>query len=118
MVARKQDDEFVVMPAGEMRRRYGLIAENRPTIVLDPSAVPPALRHLIPLAERFGIEDDLIRADVVAKTPAAELAAMQTVVNQHNDAFDEWLAGPAASGPRFSPEYCAFTCLRMAADGV
>jgi len=59
----------------------------------------------------------LIRADVVAKTPAAEVQAMCRVVEAHEDAFDEWLAGPEAAGPKFSAEYIAFTCLRMAADG-
>jgi hypothetical protein len=69
------EPHFEVLPAGEMRRRYGLTAENRPTIRLDPVAVPPALRRLVPLAEQFGVGDDLIRADIVAKTPAVELAA-------------------------------------------
>jgi hypothetical protein len=111
------ESRFEVMPAGEIRRRYGLTAENRPAISLDPSAVPTALRHLIPLAEQFGVSDDLIRADIVAKTPAAELAAMRMMVETHNSAFDEWLAGSAASGPDFTAEYIAFSCLRMAADG-
>lgn len=116
-MARKRKPRFEVLPAGEMRAKYGLTAENRPTIRLDPAAVPPALRHLIPLAEQFGVSDDLIREDIVAKTPAAELAAMRRAVAAHADAFDDWLAGPEADGPRFSPEYIAFSCLRMAADG-
>jgi hypothetical protein len=73
-----------------MRAKYGLTAENRPTITLDPSAVPPALRPLIPLAERFGVGDDLIRADIVAKTPDGKLAAMRAAVEAHADAFDDW----------------------------
>ncbi len=116
-VAQERPIKFEVLPAGEMRRRYGLTAENRPTITLDPAAVPSALRHLIPLAERFGVEDDLIRADIVAKTPAAECAAMRAAVEAHAKAFDDWLAGPASAGPAYSPEYLAFSCLRMAADG-
>jgi len=117
-VARKRKPHFEGLPAGEMRAKYGLSAENRPIIRLDPSAVPPALRKLLPLAEQFGVGDDLIRADIVAKTPSAELSAMRQVVLAHDDAFDEWLAGPEANGPGFTPEYIAFSCLRMAADGV
>ena len=113
-----REGDFEVLPAGEMRAKYGLTAENRPTITLDPSAVPPALRHLIPLAEQFGVSDDLIREDIVAKTPAAELALMRAAVEAQPDAFDDWLAGPEADGPGFSPEYIAFSCLRMAADGM
>ena len=108
---------FEILPPDEMRAKYGLTAENRPTIVLDAAKVPPGLRPLIPLAEQFGINDDLIRLDVVAKTPVGELEAMRRVVEAHDAAFDEWLAGPQAEGPGFSREYIAFTALRMAADG-
>jgi hypothetical protein len=112
-----RDGDFEVLPAGEMRAKYGLTAENRPIIRLDLAKVPVALRHLIPLAEQFGIGDDLIREDVVAKTPPLEVEAMRRAVEAHADAFDEWLAGPEAEGPKFSDEYIAFSCLRMAADG-
>jgi hypothetical protein len=112
-----EEDEFEVLPAGEMQKKYGLYAENRPTISLNPSNVPEALRHLIPLAEQFGIADDLIRADVVRKTPPEEVERMRKTVFDHDDAFDVWLAGPEADGPNFSTEYIAFSCLRMAADG-
>jgi hypothetical protein len=117
MLARKRKPQFEVLPAGEMRAKHGLTAENRPTVRLDPSAVPPALRPLIPLAEWFGVGDDLIRADIVTNSPAADLVAMRAAVEAQADAFDDWLAGPAARGPAFSPEYLAFSCLRMAADG-
>jgi hypothetical protein len=100
-----------------MRAKYSLTAANRPAIKLDPSGVPLALRHLIPLAEQFGVSDDLIRADIVAKTPAAELTAVREAVESRADAFDAWLAGTEANGPEFSQEYIAFSCLRMAADG-
>ena len=39
-------------------------------------------------------------------------------VRPHEDAFKAWLAGTEAYGPDFSDEYIAFTCLRMAAEGV
>jgi len=111
------DSRFEVFPAGEMWAKYGLTAENRPTITLDAVNVPEPLRHLIPLAERFGISDDLMREDFVEKTPAADLDELRRIVQQHDDLFDEWLAGPAANGPTYSVEYIAFTCMRMAADG-
>lgn len=110
--------DFLVLPSWELARRFGLTAANRPTIVLDPAAVPTALRHLIPLAEQFGVGDDTIRADIVATTPPAEVGAMRAAVEAVNAALDEWLVGPAAAGPEFSAEYLAFTCLRMATDGA
>src|SRR5262249_4499767 len=112
-----ESDKFEVLPAGVMREKYGLTAENRPTITLNPANVPENLRHLIPLAEQFRVSDDLIRADVVQKTPPEEVERMRQTVLNHNALFDEWLAGPEATGPDFSPEYIAFSCLRMAADG-
>ena len=80
---RKPDEHWEVLPAGEMRAKYGLTAENRPAIRLDSTKVPVALRFLIPLAERFGIGDDLIRADVVTKALPSEIEAMRQAVNAH-----------------------------------
>ncbi|HUE71933.1 MAG TPA: hypothetical protein VMP01_13690, partial [Pirellulaceae bacterium] len=108
------DDQFEILPAEEMRRRYGLTAENRPTIQLDPSKVPPSLHELVPLAERFGISDDLIREDVLRRSTGAELEAMKQAVSSREEALDVWLAGLESNGPTFSDEYIAFSCLRIA----
>ena len=108
---------YELLSAGEMRRKYGLVAENAPTIRLDSEIVPPSLRHLIPLAEKFGIADDLMRADLLAKTDENELKALSIAVFEIEDEFDKWLAGPEARNEQHTPEYTAFTCLRMAADG-
>ncbi|MEO2090216.1 MAG: hypothetical protein ABGY75_12045 [Gemmataceae bacterium] len=108
---------FEVMPAGEMRAKYGLTAENRPYFTLDPANVPPAFRSLIPLAEQFGVSDDLIRHDIVNKTTPEELSAMREAVLPLDAAFDEWLAGPESYSRSPSAEYIAFTCLRLAAYG-
>ena len=110
-------DDFEVLPAGVMRAKYGLTAANRPIIKLDPANVPISLRPLIPLAEHFGVGDDLIRQDVLAKTSPQEVAAMRQLVNAHEDALEHWLTGPEAKQAKLSPEYVAFTCLQMAAVG-
>ncbi len=110
-------DKWEVLPAGEMRRKYSLYADNRPIIKLDPANVPSPLRPLIPLAEVFGIGDDLIRADFIARLPAEALENLRKTVEPFADELDKWLAGPAAGKPPFGPEYIAFTCMRMAADG-
>src|SRR4051794_20110938 len=107
----------MVLRAGEMQTKYGLTAENRPTIRLDPSKVPLSVRDLIPLAEHFGIGDDLIRADVIAHTPKPALLELSNQVNLQRSAFNRSLAGPEADGPDFSDEYVAFSCLKMAAGG-
>jgi hypothetical protein len=113
---RKPEDRWEVLPAGEMRRKYGLYAENRPAIKLDPNRVPEPLRALIPLAERFGISDDLLREDFFAKTPKRELSRLKQTLAEYDKFLDEWLAGPEADGPEFSDEYVAFSAMRMGVD--
>lgn len=108
--------EFEVLPAEEMRNRYGLFAENRPTVSLNPVNVPTALQSLIPFAEYFGVSDDLIRSDVLRKAPPEKLQEMREAVHRHEMDLEAWLAGPAAEGPNYSAEYIAFSALVMAAD--
>jgi hypothetical protein len=108
--------DWEVLPAEEMRRKYGLYAENRPVIRLNPERVPPGLRHLIPWAERFGIADDLIRQDFVAKTAESDLQELRRIVQEHNDLLDAWLSDPDAD--IHGDEYVGFSTMRMAADGV
>jgi len=99
-----------------MRRVYGLYAENRDPLHLDPERIPGALRHLLALAEQFGESDDLIREDIIAKTSPAKLAELCLAVRACENALEDWLAGPEASGPEYSSEYIAYTCLLMIAD--
>jgi hypothetical protein len=104
--------------AGELQTKIGRTAENVTRIRLEPERVPPSLRHLIPLAARYGISDDLIRGDLIARTGRADLDVLQVAVAAHAQLLDEWLAGPDAVGPYYSDEYVAFLAMRMAADGV
>ena len=113
---RNPDEHWEVLPAGKMRRKYGLYADNRPTIKLDPNRVPNPLHKLIPLAEKFGISDDLIRDDLFSKTPKPELVKLKQSLAECAESLDKWLAGPEADGEEFSPEYIAFSAMRMGAD--
>jgi len=112
----KPHEHWEVLPAGEMRRKYGLYSEDPPLIKLDPKRVPKPLRKLIPLAEKFGISDDLIRGDFFAKAPKRGLTKLKRMLSLHDDLLDEWLAGPEAEGPEFSDEYIAFSAMRMGVD--
>jgi hypothetical protein len=89
-------DQFGVAPAREWRHRYGLTAENRPTIKLDPEAVPKDLWHLIPLAEYWGVSDDLIRDDIVRRADPEARQALIAAVSTHEDALEAWLASAEA----------------------
>jgi hypothetical protein len=109
-------DQFEVATGGELRRRYGLTAENRPTIHLDPRKVPKELRHLLPLAEYWGVGDDLIRDDIVYKADPEARQALVAAVARHEDALSAWLTSPEALHLGPTPAYVAFTCMRMASD--
>jgi hypothetical protein len=103
-----------IAPASVLQRRYGLYAENRPVIRLDPARVPAHLRDLIPLAEKWGIGDDIIRFDVEEKSTAAEKAELLRVVGPRFDEVEAWLATADPGDP--SEEISAFTYLTTAWD--
>jgi hypothetical protein len=109
-------DRFEVRTVGEMREKYYSPDERPPEIHLTASAVPERLRVLIPLAEKWGISDDILRVDAAKKSPG-EIKELQKTVAAFDDLLDEWLAGPEARNPNPSSEYLAFTHMRMAADG-
>ncbi len=82
--------------------------------MLNPFKVPPTLRHLIPLAQRFGVENDRDRAEALAKASRDELETLRIVIAKHDSYLDAWLAGPEIEAEEVSDEYAAFTCLRIA----
>ena len=60
---------------------------------------------------------EILRFSDVRKAPTDELEGLKRVIAKHHDLLDLWLAGPEATTPNPSPEYLAFTHMRMAADG-
>jgi hypothetical protein len=111
-------DEFEIRPAEDMRRKYGLRAEAAPKIRLDKNHVPEALWPLIPFAELWGIEDDLIRSDFAEKAGPDARAQLCAAMSPFRDELNKWLAGPESSSSNPSDEYFAFCCMQMASDGV
>lgn len=110
------DPDFEVAPGKELRQKYGLTAENRPTIRLDPARVPEQFRGWIPLAELWGIGDDLIREDCVHKATPRELRDLLSFGDAYDEVMSKWLAGPESCAPEPTEEYVAFTCLGLAWD--
>jgi hypothetical protein len=84
--------------------------------MLDPRHVPPSLRALLPLAERFGVADDIAREALVRAADPQVVQALVVAVRDNDDALDMWLAGSEATGPEFTEEYVAFSAMRMVAD--
>lgn len=85
--------------------------------MLRESVVPPSLRPLVPMAERWGIGDDVIRSEAVEAAPIQDLEALASCFDDvSDDELDDWLAGPESYDEEPSPEYLAFSCLLMAMD--
>lgn len=88
-------------------------------IPLNADRVPAALRLLVPLAEEWGISDDVARAARVSEADSGELARLVGAVDsvEGSDLYG-WLAGEESYSHNPSDEYVAITCLTMAADAA
>jgi hypothetical protein len=80
-----------ILPSVVMKEKYGLYAENRPTIRLDSSKVPEPLRDLIPMAEKWGIGDDIIRADFEEKATEKDKGEFQNALRGRTADVTAWL---------------------------
>jgi hypothetical protein len=80
-----------ILPADQMQKKYNLYAENRPQIRIDSSEVPENLRNLIYLAEKWGIDDDIIRDDFENKSTAAEKQELQDKLKGRTKEVNQWL---------------------------
>jgi hypothetical protein len=88
-------------------------------IKLDPNRVSRPLAHLVPVAEKWGDADDDDREQAVKSASRSELEALLHCIDEVSDDYLlGWLAGPGSSNDNPSPEYVAFTCLRMVIDSA
>ncbi|MGB6223010.1 hypothetical protein [Haloferula sp.] len=85
---------------------------------LDLSKVPEEFHSLAPLAERYGVGDDIYREEMVESLTDHERTELIEFLDSWDDRLDTWLAGAEADSRPPSDEYCTFTCLRMAADSA
>ena len=106
-----------ILPARELQRQYGLYAENRPTIRLDPQKVPAQLHDLIPLAETWGIGDDIIRFDFEQRASQAAKRELVEKLDGRVDEVQAWLLSQTP-GAELSEEEAAFMYLLSAWDEV
>ena len=84
---------------------------------LDPNNVPGALVPLLPIAAKWGIGDDLERAEAVQNASRAELEELVRSIDCINDKdLYGWLEGSESYSERPTREYLAITCLTMAID--
>jgi hypothetical protein len=113
-VLTRRDRGRGIAPAAELQRKYGLYAENRPVIRLDPERVPSNLRPLISLAEKWGIGDDIIRNDYIGKASDAEKRELHDAFYEPFEQVTAWLNSFKA-GP-MTEEAEAFMYTQLALD--
>ncbi len=61
------------------------------TYELQVENVPAHLRDLVPLAEKWGIGDDVERAEFIEQAPAAERQALIDAIGPHQREITAWL---------------------------
>src|SRR5206468_8632109 len=93
---------------------HGLYSENRPEIHLDADQVPRELRHLIPLVETWGIGDDIIRNDFIAKASEGDKRALHDAFYGPYEQVTSWLA--TFRGQAMTTEAEAFMYTQEALD--
>jgi len=102
----------------EMIRRYPDFVRAQRRECLNPLHVPDQLRRYVPLAEVWGLADDIDRERLVERAPKAAKDHLVDTIALIDDQLDEWLAGPEAESNHPTPEYVAFSAMRMAADFI
>lgn len=86
-------------------------------VSLDPSHVPLSLHWVIPLAEKWGLSDDVARAERVDQARTDELRELLELFDTVDaDTLYGWLAGAQSYSLSPTDEYVAFSALTMAAD--
>ncbi|PQO47229.1 hypothetical protein [Blastopirellula marina] len=105
-----------LLTAAQMRQRYGDFYAQSDKTPVRRDNVPPALRPLIPYAELWGLSDDLLRDERTMIAPPVAIEDLKAVIVDFDNLLDDWLAGDEADSPYPSPEYIAFSAMRMAAD--
>lgn len=82
---------YEILPANEMKQKYGLTIENYKPQRFNPKNIPESLRDLIPLAQKWGIDDDIIRDDLQEKASDDEKEALKSALGGRIKDIDEWL---------------------------
>lgn len=101
-----------------MEKHYGAPYLRYPKLSLNRANIPKQFWPLIPYAEFWGVSDDDDRELLVNECPAVALRNLRNVVDAFDADLKEWLGGPEADAPKSTPEYVAFSAMRMAAYDV
>jgi len=80
-----------IAPADELKEKLNLTTENQEEINIVSENVPKHLRDLIPMAEKWGIGDDIIRDDFETKTSIDEKQEFKKMLTGRTQQVTDWL---------------------------
>jgi hypothetical protein len=95
--------------SGGERTAYGTVAQR-----LDSAAVPTDLRHLLPLAERWGIGDDVERNQKVSRATTADREELRNAITPFSARITAWL--DSFGGGAMTDEAAAFMYMQLALE--
>jgi len=75
----------------ELKEKVDPAAQNRTEMGLNPQNVPDHLKDLIPMAEKWGIGDDVIRTDFEEKASAEEKEEFKNKLKGRTAEVSQWL---------------------------
>lgn len=104
-----------IATAGELKVKYNLHTGKSPKIILNPNNVPIDLRDLIPLAEKWGIGDDIIRSEFQNEATDAEKLELKTILDKRLLRINEWLDS-FGNGKDMTEEAGAFMYMLLGLD--
>ena len=81
---------------------------------LDPASVPADLQHLVPLAQEWGIGDDVDRSAKVGRSTPADRERLRAAVKPYQTRITSWL--DSFAGGRMSEEAVAFMYMQLAVE--
>ena len=105
-----------ILPADEMKNKYNLTIENYQPPDLDPNQVPDDLRDLLPIAQKWGIGDDIIRDDMRQKSSKVEKRELIHQLEGKTKRIIDWL--DTFDDDEFIPESTAFLYLLLCHEEI
>lgn len=109
---------LLVLVAGCFGERPGTGNEQEqpstPAQELRTENVPEDLRHLVPLAEKWGIGDDVERAEFIDRASAGDRQALVQAITPHQSRITAWL--DSFGMDPMSDEAAAFMYMQLAVE--
>ena len=82
---------------------------------LDAAKVPEGLREIVPLAQRWGIGDDVNRGEALSRSTPNERAELLRAVETHGAEITAWLDSFGGGG-KMTDEAAAFMYMQLAVE--